>query len=163
MEFRDEKDSMGVVKVREDRLYGAQTQRSLENFVIGTEKMPIEVIINLIEIKRASALVNMEVKYIDENIGNAIVTACDNLLYDLNQGKNLENFPLSVWQTGSGTQSNMNVNEVIAHATCGNEPSGAAHAGIHHREVYRGCGKKLTRSEERRVGKECRSRWSPYH
>lgn len=115
MEFRDEKDSMGVVKVREDRLYGAQTQRSLENFVIGTEKMPIEVIINLIEIKRASALVNMEVKYIDENIGNAIVTACDNLLYDLNQGKNLENFPLSVWQTGSGTQSNMNVNEVIAH------------------------------------------------
>ena len=96
MEFRDEKDSMGVVKVREDRLYGAQTQRSLENFVIGTEKMPIEVIINLIEIKRASALVNMEVKYIDENIGNAIVTACDNLLYDLNQGKNLENFPLSV-------------------------------------------------------------------
>jgi fumarate hydratase class II len=110
MSFRIEKDSMGEIKVQADKLWGAQTQRSLENFQIGTEKMPLEIVSALTLVKKAAAAVNMELKLLDESVGTAIMTVCDEIL----TGKLDGQFPLAVWQTGSGTQSNMNVNEVIA-------------------------------------------------
>ncbi len=109
--YRIEHDSMGEIKVEADKLWGAQTQRSLENFRIGTEKMPIEIIRAFAVLKKAAALVNEELGTLDAAFADAIVTACDEIL----AGKWDDQFPLAVWQTGSGTQSNMNVNEVIAH------------------------------------------------
>ena len=109
--YRIEHDSMGEIKVETDKLWGAQTQRSLENFRIGTEKMPIEIIRAFAVLKKAAALVNEELGTLDAAIAEAIVTACDEIL----EGRWDDQFPLAVWQTGSGTQSNMNVNEVIAH------------------------------------------------
>ena len=110
MDYRIEHDSLGEVKVAADRLWGAQTQRSLENFKIGIEKIPMEVIYALVEIKRAAAEANMEVGLLDETVAKGILLAADEVL----EGKWDDQFPLSVWQTGSGTQSNMNVNEVIS-------------------------------------------------
>ena len=110
MEYRIEHDSLGEVKVAADKLWGAQTQRSLENFKIGSEKIPMEVIYALVEIKRAAAASNHEVGLFDETVANGILLAADEVL----EGKWDDQFPLSVWQTGSGTQSNMNVNEVLA-------------------------------------------------
>lgn len=110
MEYRIEHDSLGEVKVAADKLWGAQTQRSLENFKIGSEKIPMEVIYALVEIKRAAAASNHEVGLLDETVANGILLAADEVL----EGKWDDQFPLSVWQTGSGTQSNMNVNEVLA-------------------------------------------------
>ena len=109
--YRIEHDSMGQIKVEADRLWGAQTQRSLENFRIGTEKMPLEIIRAFAVLKKPAALVNAELGTLDQAVAGAIVTACDEIL----EGKWDDQFPLAVWQTGSGTQSNMNVNEVIAH------------------------------------------------
>ena len=113
--FRIEHDSMGEIAVEADKLWGAQTQRSLENFEIGTEKMPLEIIRAFAVLKKAAALVNLDLGMLDRKIADAIVMACDEIL----EGKWDDQFPLAVWQTGSGTQSNMNVNEVIANR--GNE------------------------------------------
>ena len=110
MEYRIEKDTMGEIKVPLDKYWGAQTQRSLENFNIGTEKMPVEVINAFVILKKAAAIANNKFGKLDNKKLKAIVTACDEIL----SGKLYENFPLVVWQTGSGTQTNMNVNEVIA-------------------------------------------------
>lgn len=107
--MRVEKDSLGEVSVPSDKYYGAQTQRSLENFPIGKEKIPLEVIYALVLIKRAAAVVNHELGLLSAEKSQAVVQACDEIL----QGRFNSHFPLAVWQTGSGTQSNMNVNEVI--------------------------------------------------
>jgi len=108
--FREEKDTMGKVKVPKDKLYGAQTARSLENFKVGGHKMPIELIYALVVIKKASAIVNCELKLLSKQKRDLIVSSADKVLC----GGYLEHFPLVVWQTGSGTQTNMNVNEVLA-------------------------------------------------
>ena len=110
MEYRIEHDSMGEVQVPADRYWGAQTQRSFQNFPIGTEKIPMEVIRAFAILKKAAAIANNRLGKLDEKRLALISQACDELL----AGKLDDNFPLSVWQTGSGTQSNMNVNEVIA-------------------------------------------------
>ncbi|MDR7076721.1 fumarate hydratase class II [Neobacillus niacini] len=108
--FRIEKDTLGEVQVPRDKFWGAQTQRSLKNFDIGTEKMPLEVVYALTLIKKAAAIVNHELGKLAEVKMKAIVSVCEQIL----SGKYNDHFPLAVWQTGSGTQSNMNVNEVIA-------------------------------------------------
>ncbi|MGI6588074.1 MAG: class II fumarate hydratase [Peptococcia bacterium] len=110
MGYRKEKDTLGEVLVPSEKLWGAQTQRSLENFKIGQEKMPNEIIRALVLIKRVAAKVNRELGLLAEEKQTAIVQACAEIL----AGKYIDNFPLVVWQTGSGTQTNMNVNEVIA-------------------------------------------------
>jgi len=111
MSFRIEKDTMGEVKVPNAKYWGAQTQRSLENFEIGNEKMPREVIYGFANLKKACALVNYELGRLDEQKKVAISKACESVL----AGELDDEFPLVVWQTGSGTQSNMNMNEVVAH------------------------------------------------
>ena len=115
MEYRIEHDTMGEVRVPADRYWGAQTQRSFENFKIGGERMPVEIIRAFALLKKAAALANHQLGRLDERRMQAIVQVCD----EISQGKLDEHFPLVVWQTGSGTQSNMNVNEVIANR--GNE------------------------------------------
>jgi fumarate hydratase, class II len=107
---RIEKDSMGEIEVPEERLFGAQTQRSLQYFAIGKDLMPAEIIWALGVIKKAAALVNHALGKLDKKLMQLIVQACDEVI----SGKLLDEFPLVVWQTGSGTQTNMNVNEVIA-------------------------------------------------
>lgn len=111
-DYRIEHDSMGEIKVPSEKYWGAQTQRSFENFKIGTEKMPMEIIYAIALIKKASAKANsvLRPEKMTECKANAIINVCDEIL-----DKKLDShFPLSVWQTGSGTQTNMNVNEVIA-------------------------------------------------
>ncbi|MDX9800853.1 MAG: class II fumarate hydratase [Spirochaetia bacterium] len=110
MNYRIEKDTMGEIRVPQDRYWGAQTQRSLENFKIGKEKMPLEVISALAVIKKAAAAVNNSLGKLDDEKMMAISSVCDEII----DNKLDKHFPLSLWQTGSGTQSNMNVNEVIA-------------------------------------------------
>ena len=107
---RTETDAFGPLDIPADRLWGAQTQRSLHNFRIGTERMPIEIVHALGLIKRAAAEVNRDLGSLDARRAKAIVAVAQ----DIADGKLDANFPLSVWQTGSGTQTNMNVNEVIA-------------------------------------------------
>ncbi|WP_028594912.1 class II fumarate hydratase [Paenibacillus assamensis] len=111
MEYRLEKDTLGEIKVPVDKLWGAQTQRSFENFNIGTEQMPKPLIRMFAILKKSAALANEELGKLDSQKAQAIVTAADEVI----AGNWDEHFPLVVWQTGSGTQSNMNVNEVIAH------------------------------------------------
>ena len=110
MEYRTERDSMGEVRVPAQRYWGAQTQRSFDNFKIGTEKMPREIIRAFAVLKKAAALANRQLERMDERKCRLIGQVCDEIL----AGRLEEEFPLVVWQTGSGTQSNMNVNEVIA-------------------------------------------------
>ena len=110
MATRIETDSMGQLEVADDRYWGAQTQRSLQNFKIGTEKMPREVIRAFGILKKAAALANHELGLLDGTLKDLIVKAADEVI----EGKLFDHFPLVVWQTGSGTQSNMNVNEVIS-------------------------------------------------
>lgn len=110
-QYRVEKDSLGEVRVPSDKLWGAQTERSYENFPIGTEKMPLEMVHVFAILKRSAAKVNRDLDLLDGERAAAIMQACDEIL----AGQWLDNFPLAVWQTGSGTQFNMNVNEVIAH------------------------------------------------
>ncbi len=107
---RIEKDSMGPIDVPADKLWGAQTQRSLEHFRISSEKMPTALIHALALTKRAAASVNMDLGLLPAERGDAIVAAADEVLAN----KHPEEFPLSIWQTGSGTQTNMNMNEVLA-------------------------------------------------
>lgn len=110
MQYRIEKDTMGEINVPNDRYWGAQTERSLENFRIGTEKMPKELIRAFALLKRSVAVVNQNLGKLDETKAGAIIKACDEILADKLEGE----FPLAIWQTGSGTQTNMNLNEVIA-------------------------------------------------
>ncbi|MGF7048876.1 fumarate hydratase class II [Paenibacillus sp. DS2015] len=110
MEFRIEKDTIGEIKVPADKLWAAQTQRSFENFQIGTEKMPLDLIRVFAILKKSAALTNAKLGKLDPTKADAIVAAADEII----EGALDEHFPLVVWQTGSGTQSNMNVNEVIA-------------------------------------------------
>ncbi|WP_310551891.1 class II fumarate hydratase [Paenibacillus glufosinatiresistens] len=110
MEFRTERDTMGTIQVPADKYWGAQTQRSLENFRIGTEKIPLDVICALARIKKAAASANADLGLLAPVKAEAIARAADEILAGRHDGE----FPLAVWQTGSGTQSNMNVNEVIA-------------------------------------------------
>lgn len=111
MDYRIEKDTLGEVHVPSDKSWGAQTQRSLENFPIGKEKMPLEVIYAYAYIKKAAAAVNESLGKLEREKSLAIQAVCDRIL-----AKELDDhFPLVVWQTGSGTQTNMNINEVIAH------------------------------------------------
>ena len=110
MTTRTERDSFGAIEVPAERLWGAQTQRSLQYFHISTERMPEEIIMALAEVKRAAALVNRDLGLLGGEKADAIVQAADEVL----AGQHGQEFPLSVWQTGSGTQSNMNMNEVLA-------------------------------------------------
>ncbi|MDX9857736.1 MAG: class II fumarate hydratase [candidate division Zixibacteria bacterium] len=110
MDFRTETDSMGEIQVPADRYYGAQTARSLKNFRIGGERMPRELIRAMGILKKAAALVNMELGTLPKEKGDLIVRAADEVI----DGKLDDHFPLVVWQTGSGTQTNMNTNEVIS-------------------------------------------------
>ena len=109
-DFRIEKDTMGEMKVPIDKYYGCQTARSLMNFKIGKDKMPVELIRAFGVLKKASALVNADLGLLDQKKAELIAKACDDVI----DGNLDDHFPLVVWQTGSGTQSNMNVNEVIA-------------------------------------------------
>ena len=110
MDTRTEHDTFGNIEVPADRLWGTQTQRSLEHFRISSERMPDEIIMALAEIKRACALVNRDLGLLAEKKAQAIIQSADEVL----AGKHGQEFPLLVWQTGSGTQSNMNMNEVLA-------------------------------------------------
>ena len=118
MEYRTEHDSMGEMQVPSDAYWAAQTQRSYENFRIGTEKMPMEIIRAFAVLKKAAAMANARLGRLDEERRDLIAQVCDEIL----EGRLDRHFPLAVWQTGSGTQSNMNVNEVIANR--GNEIAG---------------------------------------
>ena len=110
MKYRKEKDSIGFVKVPAEKYWGAQTQRSKENFKIGGQQMPIEVIYAYAILKKAAATVNAELGALPKRKAQLIGKVCNEIL----AGKLDDEFPLVVWQTGSGTQTNMNVNEVIA-------------------------------------------------
>src|SRR6201996_940132 len=107
---RQETDSLGVVEVPADKLWGAQTQRSLEHFSIGRERMPPEMITAYAILKKACAIANRGLGGLDAERSRLIVQACDEIL----AGQHDDMFPLHVWMTGSGTQFNMNVNEVIS-------------------------------------------------
>ena len=110
MKTRIEKDTMGEVKVPADKYWGAQTQRSKENFKIGDGRMPKEIIQAFGYLKKAAAATNLELGVLSEEKAYLIMQVCDEII----EGKLEDQFPLVVWQTGSGTQSNMNVNEVVA-------------------------------------------------
>ncbi len=111
MTYRIEKDTMGEVRVPADKLWGAQTERSRNNFKIGTPaSMPLEVVYGFAYLKKAAAYTNCELGVLDKEKRDLIAQVCDEIL----DGKHDDQFPLVIWQTGSGTQSNMNVNEVIA-------------------------------------------------
>ncbi|MBQ4650468.1 MAG: class II fumarate hydratase [Firmicutes bacterium] len=118
MDYRIEHDTMGEVKVPADKYWGAQTQRSLQNFEIGKDKMPDEIIKAFAVLKKAAALANAQLGSIDDKRAQLIASVCD----EITEGKLDGNFPLVVYQTGSGTQSNMNINEVVAGR--GNEIAG---------------------------------------
>lgn len=110
MEYRIEQDSIGEVKVPADKYWAAQTQRSVENFKIGNQKMPIEIIKAFGVLKKCAAMTNAELGVLSQEKADLISDVCDEII----DGKLDDQFPLVIWQTGSGTQSNMNVNEVIA-------------------------------------------------
>ncbi len=112
--FRTEKDSLGQIKVSSDKLWGAQTQRSLENFNIGDDLFPREMITAFAIIKKACAIVNHRYGLLTDQQKKLIVQVCDEIL----SGKHREHFPLHIWMTGSGTQFNMNMNEVISNRIC---------------------------------------------
>ena len=120
MNYRIEKDTMGEVKVPVDAYYGAQTQRSIDNFKIAQDinKMPKEIIKAFAYLKKAAALTNLDAGVLSQEKSDLIGKVCDEILAD----KLNDYFPLVVWQTGSGTQSNMNVNEVVAYR---------GHDGVH--------------------------------
>lgn len=111
MEYRIEKDTLGEVEVEAGKLWGAQTQRALDNFKIGKKTMPVEIIQGLAIAKKAAAFANCDLGVLPSGKRDVIVQVCDEIL----RGELDDQFPLRVWQTGSGTQTNMNVNEVIAH------------------------------------------------
>jgi len=108
--YRKEYDTLGRVEVPADRYWGAQTQRAIGNFKIGSEQMPVEIIRAFAVLKKAAAIVNQRRGLLPDDIGDAIIRVCD----EIAAGQLDDHFPLVVWQTGSGTQTNMNVNEVVA-------------------------------------------------
>jgi fumarate hydratase class II len=110
LEYRIEKDTMGEMKVPADKYYGCQTARSIVNFKIGQDRMPLEIIRAFGVLKKSAAIVNSKLGVLEQEKADLIVQACDEVI----AGKLNDHFPLVVWQTGSGTQSNMNVNEVVA-------------------------------------------------
>src|SRR5688500_3556947 len=110
MKYRIEKDSLGNVEVPSNVYWGAQTQRSKDNFKIGGQRMPVEVIRAFAILKKAAALANLELGVISQDKSDLIAKVCEEII----AGKLDDHFPLVVWQTGSGTKSNMNLNEVIA-------------------------------------------------
>src|SRR5436305_5128504 len=112
--MRKETDSLGVVEVPADKLWGAQTQRSLEHFSIGKDLIPREMITAYAELKKAAANANRAGGRLDDKVHKLIVQTCDEIL----AGQHHDMFPLHVWMTGSGTQFNMNVNEVISNRCC---------------------------------------------
>ncbi|UTW63710.1 class II fumarate hydratase [bacterium SCSIO 12741] len=131
MDFRIEKDTMGEVKVPADKYWGAQTERSRNNFKIGDykQKMPLEIVYGFAYLKKAAAYTNCELGVLSEEKRDLIAQVCDEIL----AGKHDDQFPLVIWQTGSGTQSNMNVNEVVsnrAHVLQGNK-LGEGHSSVH--------------------------------
>ncbi|MCM0045540.1 MAG: class II fumarate hydratase [Burkholderiaceae bacterium] len=136
MSERIERDSFGDIAVPADRLWGAQTQRSLLYFAISTERMPPELLLALARVKRACAVVNRELGRLPADKADAIVAAADEVL----AGLHATEFPLSVWQTGSGTQTNMNMNEVLANR--GSELLGGA----------RGTGRRLHPNDDVNLG-----------
>src|SRR5450756_816839 len=109
---RAERDSFGTIEVPAERLWGAQTQRSLQYFDISTERMPRALILALALVKRCAAQVNLQLGVLDERKAQAIAAAADEVI----AGRHEAEFPLSLWQTGSGTQTNMNMNEVLANS-----------------------------------------------
>src|SRR6202042_3344435 len=113
-DMRKETDSLGVVEVPADKLWGAQTQRSLEHFSIGKDLIPREMIAAYATLKKAAAIANHDGKRLDDKRYKLIVQTCDEIL----AGRHQDMFPLHVWMTGSGTQFNMNVNEVISNRCC---------------------------------------------
>ncbi len=129
MDYRVERDSMGEIRVPADKLYGAQSQRSIDNFRIGVEKMPDEIVRALAILKKAAAVANNRLGVLDDVRSRVIAEVADEIL----GGKLNGNFGLSVWQTGSGTQSNMNLNEVIANRANRilNAPTTAVHPNNH--------------------------------
>ncbi|MGI2328770.1 class II fumarate hydratase [Planococcus sp. YIM B11945] len=110
MQYRTEKDTIGEIQVEADKMWGAQTQRSVQNFAIGTERMPHEVVMAFAQLKKAAAKANHKLGKLSEAKMKAIEAAANEVI----EGKWNDHFPLVVWQTGSGTQSNMNMNEVLA-------------------------------------------------
>ena len=110
MNYREEKDAMGTIRVPATALWGAQTQRSLQNFKISNEQMPSSLIHALALVKRAASSVNHDLRLLDSTTAAAIAQAADEVI----EGRHETEFPLSIWQTGSGTQTNMNMNEVLA-------------------------------------------------
>ncbi|ETP73573.1 fumarate hydratase, class II [Lachnospiraceae bacterium JC7] len=127
MEYRIEHDTMGEVKVPAEHFWGAQTERSLENFRIGTETIPKEVIEAFAVLKSAAASANQKLGKLSSERARAITGACRDIL----DGRYPDEFPLKVWQTGSGTQSNMNLNEVIAHIAVHDHPELNIHPNDH--------------------------------
>ncbi len=125
--YRTEHDTLGDVRVPSTCFWGAQTQRSLENFAIGTEKMPTEIIDAFALLKSAAATANFRLGFLDKGRENAITSAAADIL----EGKYPDEFPLKVWQTGSGTQTNMNMNEVIAHIAEKDFPDIKVHPNDH--------------------------------
>src|SRR5271169_76868 len=127
-EYRTETDSLGAVNVPSDKLWGAQTQRSLEHFSIGKDLIPREMITAYAILKKAAAIANHDGKRLDDQRYGLIVQTCDEIL----AGQHHAMFPLHVWMTGSGTQFNMNVNEVISNRCCqlAGTPLGS-HAPVH--------------------------------
>ncbi|MEO8136754.1 MAG: lyase family protein, partial [Betaproteobacteria bacterium] len=107
---RTERDTFGPIEVPAERLWGAQTQRSLEHFAISGERMPAEFLHALALVKRAAARVNRDLGTLEVPIADALITAAEEVI----NGMHPDEFPLVVWQTGSGTQTNMNMNEVLA-------------------------------------------------
>ena len=118
MKYREETDTMGQVKVPANKYWGAQTERSRKNFKIGqSSSMPIEIIYGFAYLKKAAASTNYELGILSKEKKDLITKVCDEILEE----KHNQEFPLVIWQTGSGTQSNMNINEVIAnraHVLC---------------------------------------------
>ena len=121
MKYRIEKDTIGEVKVPESVYWGPQTERSRQNFKIGTSNpMPIEIIYGYAYLKKSAAMANHKLGILEKNKKDLIVQVCDEII----EGKLDDHFPLVIWQTGSGTQTNMNINEVIsnrAHVILGNK------------------------------------------
>ena len=109
-DFRLEKDSIGTIEVPKNALWGAQTQRSIKNFALGNELIPLELIYAITLIKKAAAIANNKLGYLDNQKKDLIKRSCTDILDGLHDSE----FPLKIWQTGSGTQTNMNVNEVIS-------------------------------------------------
>lgn len=127
MQYRTEHDSMGEVQVPAEHLWGAQTQRSYENFAIGTETMPKEIIHAFAILKEAAAMANCEMGKLAKEKKDALMLAAEEVLLGRYEGE----FPLKVWQTGSGTQSNMNMNEVLAHIAACADPTLEIHPNDH--------------------------------